>query len=873
MPNTVGPWGSSSSGVNTIPGTPTPLATVTSATWGGIGGSIASQSDLQTALAAKASLSGATFTGTVQSTGGLWSVTAAGVANFTSIASGVNWGGIGGSSPQSSPSGGWSTAATFASSVSMGALTATYGSFSGFIAAMAGNRFRLWDATNATLQSIYNPGNSLDFVVNVGTTALSLSGTTGAATFAASVSMGALTATSGDFTGRVSAKAGNQLSVCNAGNTTLHSIQNTGPMAFIVNSGTTALSLDASTGAATFASSVSMGALTATTGIFSGLLTAGAGLLVNPTFAAGTYAARVVVPSGAARDLLIAGVSGVTNGFTVQYDGTNMVYTMAAGGLTVGGALAATAGTFSDTVTIPTGNYITNQGNTVYFGDSSSLISGYGNTWAAVRGSSGVVLGTGGTWGAEITSTSAKFAGTGQFSGQTLGMIGYTANAASFYFNNPGQYIGVGNLAANQCKIANTTGATGAWDAANPNMNLYLGYANNLVYHSGNIGNAASTIMAAVAEALAPQWVISLPTLPNSQYPAAFYDSVNSRYQGGYVCIISTRAMYQNQGGAWVSVGTDIGIFGSVTAGSISSASVGATALVADLILVNNILRSTTWITGTSSTPGTGFKIAAATSGTYGPFSVTYMDGTTDTVCAEFGGNVKISGLKAAVISNRVQGNNFVQSGSGTTDVFIPEGVVSIEVTLQAAGGTGAVSYGTGGTGGQYIKRQITVKPHNTYRLTGGAVGSNSTFSWVSFDGTSGFTTDSGFATITASCGANGTAGAGLGTPGTDGPFPYQTPENGWAVSAATGGDGAPANSGLRSGNGGEVGLMLGGSGGAATTTKAAGGGGGASAMAPGGNGGLNPSNGSPGSLGSGGGGGAAGGAGGPCYCRARWGF
>ena len=711
MPNTVGPWGSSSSGVNTIPGTPTPLATVTSATWGGIGGSIASQADLQTALAAKASLRGATFTGTVQSTGGLWSVTAAGVANFTSIASGVNWGGITGAAAQASPAGGWT-----------GDMNTT----------------GKWKVG----------GNNI--LSNTGTTNY---------IWAGSGSSNALTVV--DYTGN-----------------------------FV------RLNIDGA-GAATFASSVSMGALTATTGIFSGLLTAGAGLLVNPTFAAGTYAARVVVPSGAARDLLIAGVSGVTNGFTVQYDGTNMVYTMAAGGLTVGGALAATAGTFSDTVTIPTGNYITNQGNTVYFGDSSSLISGYGNTWAAVRGSSGVVLGTGETWSAEITSTSAKFAGTGQFSGQTLGMIGYTANAASFYFNNPGQYIGVGNLAANQCKIANTTGATGAWDAANPNMDLFLGYANNLVLHTGNVGTNAATLQAAVASANAPKmgtyaqmiaWTVATGTTPY------WYATDVVETDGLY------GKLYQWNGSSWVAVGGAQTVTGRVVAGVISAGAVGAQAIAADVALVGQVLRSTGFTAGTTTAAPTGFKMSGTaftsycyngdTTGIYSTSLSSYM---------EIGSGCSLGGyaLGSLVLGRLINAGMKVYS-PGTYTWVCPPGITQVVVTLSGGGGSGChdASNPGGGGGAGCLTVISSVTPGTSYTVVCGAGGAGTSTTSGNDGGNSTFNG------LTAQGGAAGHTGGG-GYGGGAGPLGQMTSGNGVMAQMATGAVYIMCGQGARGGGGG----------------------------------------------------------------------
>lgn len=56
----------------------------------------------------------------------------------------------------------------------------------------------------------------------------------------------------------------------------------------------------------------------------------------NGTLAAGTYSFNILATSGASRDILRAGVSGVTNGFTAQYDGSQMLYHFNQGVLRVG---------------------------------------------------------------------------------------------------------------------------------------------------------------------------------------------------------------------------------------------------------------------------------------------------------------------------------------------------------------------------------------------------------------------------------------------------------------------------------------------------------------------------------------------------------
>lgn len=322
-------------------------------------------------------------------------------------------------------------------------------------------------------------------------------------------------------------------------------------------------------------------------------------------------------------------------------------------------------------------------------------------------------------------------------------------------------------------------------------------------------------------------------------------------------------------GGVWMwKVGATMAdqIIGKLVAGQISAGAIGVNALAALLAIVG-VIQSNNYVAGTSGAAATGFKLSGVT------FTVTYLGGATSANCqAEFGGDVSIAGRKAAVIVDKLWGNSTSWSGAGTNDWICPEGITEVELTLQAPGGNGATGAGTGGTGGQYIRRKVTVKPHNTYRVTNGAVGSNSTFAWLSFDGATGFTTDSGFTTITATCGANGTGGAFTGVKGDSAANPYETPEDGWTILGATGGDSASAGAGP-AGDGGDVGTKTGGSGASAIGWDG-GGGGGASAMANGGLGALNRNHATgvaaAGTLGSGGGSGYTPGAGGPAFARIR---
>ena len=708
-------------------------------------------------------------------------------------------------------------AATFASSVSMGALTATGGTF-----ALSQNGYTTVTVRNAdTTTANYN--SQAMFLVSM-----------------AGNDVGALKSTAKNLVG---------LSRQSLYLTTLATYD----LAFGVGgSATPSFVIDGSTQAATFnGNPVSMGALTATSdggnaAVFNG--------------GTSSYKSQVLFQSCPSDpNYYTAFLQQANTGFTIT--NTNFSKTTVSMNLYDGKA------TFSGSITATGGNFELSQN---------------GITSVVVRNPDTTTSGFG---------TQAQFLVS--VAGNDIGALKSTArnlnnlSRSSLYLTTLGAYniaFGVGGGATPSFVIDGVTGnpsyctgytefadraAPGTFNnrflsrSGNSLMWRYDGSNDGELLHMGNVGTNAATLMAAVASATAPMvgsHAAMVAYGPGSGTTPYWYAVDDLETDGLY------GKLWHWNGSSWVAVGTPSTVAGRITAGVISAGAIGAQALAADIALIGQVLRNTGFTAGTSSNPPVGFKLSGST------FTATLLDGTTIPAYAEIGGEASIGGYKAAIIANRVRGNLVTRSTAGTTDILIPDGVVLVEVTLQAAGGNGSSSYGAGGNAGQYVKLQIAVNPHNTYRITAGAVGSNSTFSWVSFDGTSGFTTDSGFSTITATCGANGGASGGTGEAGSSVAYPFPGPESGWNISGASGGDGAAAASGISSGVGGGVtGIYPGGNGSATTGTKAAGGGGGASAMAAGGGGKLNPANGGAGSSGSGGGGGNVGGTGGAAFCRVRW--
>lgn len=67
--------------------------------------------------------------------------------------------------------------------------------------------------------------------------------------------------------------------------------------------------------------------------------------VIAGSLTAGTFSADFQASSGAARSILRAGIQGITNGFTVSYDGTNMAYAFMGTGavITIASTVASTS--------------------------------------------------------------------------------------------------------------------------------------------------------------------------------------------------------------------------------------------------------------------------------------------------------------------------------------------------------------------------------------------------------------------------------------------------------------------------------------------------------------------------------------------------
>jgi hypothetical protein len=102
----------------------------------------------------------------------------------------------------------------------------------------------------------------------------------------------------------------------------------------IFGSGVTVFSANSTTGAITFNNTVTAPQFVASS--------SGNAVSITSTGTTG-FAINVAGSAGGARDIFLAGQTGFSNGFTVQYNGSAMVYNMNNGNLTVGGSVTATS--------------------------------------------------------------------------------------------------------------------------------------------------------------------------------------------------------------------------------------------------------------------------------------------------------------------------------------------------------------------------------------------------------------------------------------------------------------------------------------------------------------------------------------------------
>ncbi len=710
-------------------------------------------------------------TGIMTSLAGWWATIATArtaLINKIAVATGAlggmtaTWGSITGAGAQASPAGGWTGAATFASSVSMGALTATTGTFIPASYSGASNRIIDWSRTGGAVSGTlgYDDTNTRLYLGAVTGHGLALRtgnvdrlviDAAGAATFASSVTVG----------GVVKWGTKNVLWSDASTSTYLYSSGSGGGIYLRNAADTVSLLAITDAGAATFASSVSMGALTATS----------AGIGSGPV--AG-WQAKITRADANILQLVNSTGTGVRINFADTGWESNIVGTVGNLAFQTGGSTAAL-----------------------------TLANNQGATFAA-----SVSMGA-------LTATTGAFSGSVQIGVQRLGLGTFNGNDSDTFAtrNAKGCHFGRSQGASDApggetstyfqyIQLPEVNGAYGQAILAIGATNSYIGYgAWNAaptwakIYTSSNINSQVAALQAL-------QSMINAPfTCTNATVPSASDPRFGTAPNYGYIYVTDDYSadgkagtMYKSNGTSWVMVGASALVAGRIIAGNITAGSIGTVALATQLALVGQYISSAAFSSGMSaSQQASGYASAwgIPRSGTNGivsgfaiyasPVPTTYLDGTTDSVIAEFGGNVSIGGYKAAVIANRVMGNS--PSWTSNSTWTCPEGITKVSLTLQGAGANGAagVSVGNAGGGGgcgAYLQRSITVTPGTVY--------------YISFDsGTVNFRTGGYSGTILYSAAIGGAASAP--THGNNGSAYYQpTPELLVPIPTTAGIDGQP---------------------------------------------------------------------------------
>lgn len=347
-----------------------------------------------------------------------------------------------------------------------------------------------------------------------------------------------------------------------------------------------------------------------------------------------TSASLSYVDIGSSLTGLLAGKASLSGGNTfnsAQY--INGTLSISSGGSTIttsGNVLAATNAFYIDAgpsyglyLSGPGGIYFSNNGGSAI----NASIDSSGNIHATAYFGSGVGLSTQTIPLAAINASGSRnsstyLRGDGVWTAVSTGGGGGLTSVSTAAANNgvitswanpttaPALTIGLGDItpttittgtgtfsnwliANNGISVAGSTGiAIGSGSPATTSDTLYqlssqLYWNGNIVYTSNTLDTSLASAQAIAALAAAPRWVITLPSLPDPMFPSG--TAGQGPGAGCFVCIVSSKAMYQNQGNTWVPVGVDSAIFGQVTAASISAASVGATALAANIIMSSKI--------------------------------------------------------------------------------------------------------------------------------------------------------------------------------------------------------------------------------------------------------------------------------------------
>lgn len=220
----------------------------------------------------------------------------------------------------------------------------------------------------------------------------------------------------------------------------------------------------------------SLGALTGGLSITAGQLS------VTSPFAAGSaYGVNITGAAGAARDIFLAGQAGVSNGFTVQYNGTSMVYQMHGGSLTLDSG-TVTAPSFTGTLNTAAQPNVTSLGSLTGLTVNGQLLS----SQQIVSGSATAGLGGG--------FVSIDDGGTRRWAAGVLGAVGYrnyqifdiVNSRAPFYIDaatglttiGNGLTVSGGNITGTVTALLNFVNQSGSRYTTDLNTLLQTGFYN-----------------------------------------------------------------------------------------------------------------------------------------------------------------------------------------------------------------------------------------------------------------------------------------------------------------------------------------------------------------------------------------------------------
>ena len=249
----------------------------------------------------------------------------------------------------------------------------------------------------------------------------------------------------------------------------------------------------------------------------------------------------------------------------------------------------------------------------------------------------------------------------------TIDVLTLTASGAATFSNS----VSMGALTATSASIAAGGGIAIADGAPGTTTGrLYSVSAQNLQWSGStiltmaNVGSNAATLQAAVASATAPlvgtyaqmtAYVVGAGTPYWYATDVLAPDGLYGR-------------LYKWSGSAWVDQGNPQTVVGRIVAGVISAGAIGAQALASDIIMTN-VFRSTGYTAGTGSAAPSGFKMSGNT------FTSYFLDGSTAAANMELGGIINLQGYRLDYMAtrtmtkyNRILNGSFYWDKTGWTD-------------------------------------------------------------------------------------------------------------------------------------------------------------------------------------------------------------